>query len=295
MSPRLVRIGKALSISKTLSIGKAFSNRFAIILAVLIALHGYGTPAAPKCDCPCAKDARKLANAPEASAGQITILWPRDASLLGRTLHSKADVLIDGTPAGSVDFDAPLTFSAANGPHKLTVSQKNGYLDALSKSYESQIAVSSQKPLYFQVVEKGTSVYTAELDQAAALALLTAAPKVPSGVGTIYLYWPKAGLSLGFLDNLGTDLPVYLDNKRVGVFAMGDYLMVTAPAGEHLLSVDMALASGPAIREKFTLNGGSTRYFHIEKGIDYDIKEDGPDAAGTFAGKGLKQRQSASQ
>jgi hypothetical protein len=57
----------------------------------------------------------------------------------------------------------------------------------------------------------------------------------------------------------------------------------------------MALASGPTIREKFTLDGGSTRYFHVEKGIDYDIKEDGPDEAATFAAKGLKQRQAAAQ
>jgi hypothetical protein len=275
-------------------IGKAFSNRLFVAISLLFALHAYGTPSAPKCDCPCAKD-KKLTSAAQSSTGQVTIVWPRDDTFLGRTFHAKAEVQIDAAPAGAVDFDAPLTVSVPNGPHKLVIKQKNGYLDALSKNYETQIEVSAQKPLYFQIVEKGTSIYTSELNGATALALLNTGPKIPSGPGTIYFYWPKSGPSLGFLDKLSTDLPAYLDGKRIGVFTTGDYVMVKAPAGEHELSLDMSMLSAPLIRQKFTLEGGSTRYFHVEKRLDYHIIEDAPDESADFAKKGLRQREASAQ
>jgi hypothetical protein len=276
------------------SVGKAFPNRLFAAVSLLLCLTVHGAPAAQKCDCPCAKD-KKQASVAQSPTGQLTIVWPRDDTFLGRAFHAKTEVQIDAAPVGTVDFDAPLTVSVPNGPHKLVIKQKNGYLDNLSKTYETQITVSAQNPLYFQIVEKGMSIYTSELNSATALAFLNTGPKIPSGPGTIYFYWPKPGVSFGFLDSLNTDLPVYLDGKRIGVFTTGDYVLVKAPAGEHELSLDMSRSSGQLIRQKFTLEGGSTHYFHVEKRLDYHIIEDAPDESADFAKKGLRQREASMQ
>ncbi len=273
--------------------GKAFPSRLLIAIGLLLYLPAFWAPAAQKCDCPCAKDA-KLASAAQGPTGQVTVVWPRDDTFLGRALHSKIDVQIDTSAVGTVDFDAPLTVSIPNGPHKLVVKQK-GYLDALSKMYKSQIEVSAQKPLYFQIVDKGTSIFTSELSAATALALLSTGPKIPSGPGTIYIYWPKAGLDIGFLEKFSTDSTVYLDGKRIGSLTNGDYLMVKAPSGEHALSVDMSLSSGPVLRQKLTLEGGSTHYFHVEKLLDFHIREDSAEESAEFAKKGLRQREASTQ
>ncbi len=271
-------------------VGKAFPNRLFVAISLLLCLPAHGAPAAQKCDCPCAKD-KKPASAAESPTGQVTILWPRDDTFLGRAFHSKIEVQIDTAVVGTVDFDAPLTVSVPNGPHKLVVKQKNGYFDNLSKTYESQITVSAQKPLYFQIIDKGLNIYTSELDAATALALLSSGPKIPSGTGTIYFYWPKPGLDFGFLDKLNTDLPVFLDGKRIGAFTNGDYVVVKAPSGEHVLSVDMSLSSGPLLKQNLILEGGSTHYFHVEKRLDFHIIEDAPEEDAEFAKKGLRQRE----
>ena len=71
--------------------------------------------------------------------------------------------------------------------------------------------------------------------------------------------------------------------------------MVKAQAGEHELSLDMSLMSSPTIRKKFTLEGGSTQYFHVEKRLDYHIIADAPDESADFASKGLRQRDASAQ
>ncbi len=272
-------------------IGKAFPTLLFVAISLLFCLPAVGANA-PKCDCPCA-NAKKQPNAPDSPTGQVTLVWPRDSTFLGRTFHSKIDVWIDTTVVGTVDFDAPLTVSIPNGSHKLLIKQKSGYLDNMSKTYNSQITVSPERPLYFQIVDKGLNIFTSEIDASTALAYLSSGPKIPSGVGTIYLYWPKPGLSIGFLDNLNTDVPVLLNGKRVGVFTIGDYVMVKVPSGEHVLSLDMSAITDQRVKQDITLAGGSTLYFHVEKGIDYHIKEDSPEDAADFANKRLRQRESS--
>jgi hypothetical protein len=271
-------------------IGKAFPALLFVAISLSFYLPALGASAAPKCDCPCA-NVKKQPSAPDNSTGQVTLVWPRDSTFLGRAFHSKIDVWIDTAVVGTVDFDAPLTVSIPNGAHKLLIKQKNGYLDNLSKTYESQITVSPERPLYFQIVDKGLNIFTSEIDASTALAYLSSAPKIPSGPGTIYLYWPKPGLSIGFLDQLNTDVPVLLDGKRIGAFTIGDYVMVKAPSGEHVLSIDMSMISEQRVKNDITLAGGTTLYFHVEKGIDYHIKEDTPEEAAGFAAKGLRQRE----
>ncbi len=203
-------------------------------------------------------------------------------------MHSKAEVLIDGNTVGTVDFDTPLTVSVPNGPHKLML-KANDYL-GLSKPNEVQIAVSAQKPLYFQVVNNGLS----ELDGPTAQSLLpNANSQVGSGPGTIYFYWPRMALDFGLLDKLNTDLPILLDGKRIGAFASGDYVVVKAPPGAHVLSVDMSLSSGRVLKQELVLGAGSTRYFHVERRIDLEIVED--EGAVDPATKGLKQREVSAQ
>jgi hypothetical protein len=281
-------------LNRLVRIGKAFPNRLFIAISLLLCLPAQGAPSAPKCDCPCAKD-KKQTSAPESPTGQVTVVWPRDDTFLGRAFHSKIEVLIDAAAVGTVDFEAPLTVSVPNGPHKLVVKQKSGYFDTLSKTFESQIEVSAQKPLYFQVIDKGLNIYTSELNAATALALLSTGPKIPSGIGTIYFYYPKSGIEFGFLDKLNTDWPVSLDGKRIGAFTIGDYVVVKAPSGEHVLSVDMSLTSGQVIKQKFILEGGSTHYFHVEKRLDFHIIEDSTEEAAEFTKKGLRQREVSAQ
>ncbi len=280
-------------------LGKVFPNRLFVVISLLLLLHAYGAPATQKCDCPCAMD-KKQASAPQNPTGQVTIVWPRPDSFLARAFHSKIAVQIDTDVVGTVDFDAPLTLSVPNGPHKLVVKQKSGYLESIAKTNETQITVSAQKPLYFKIGDNGLGVTANEVDDATALALLSGGTKnswqaAPSGTGTIYIYWQKIGLDIGFLDKLSTDLPVYLDGKRIGVFTNGDYLTVKAPSGEHVLSLDMSLLNGQRIKQDLILATGSTLYFHVVKHLDFHIIEDSPEEAAEFAKKGLRQREASVQ
>ena len=265
-------------------VGKASSNRLFIAISLLLWLFANGAPATQKCDCPCAKD-KKPPSIVESQPGQVTILWPRPDGFLARAFHSKAEVQIDSATAGTVDFDAPLIISVPSGPHKLAVKGKDGY--------DTQITVSAQKPLYFQIIDKGLS----ELDAATALALLPGnGTQISSGIGTIYFYWPKSGSGFGFLDQLNTDLPVLLDGKRIGVFTHGDYLVVKAPSGEHVLTLDMRWwTSGQLLEKKLVLGGDTTRYFHVEKRLDFHIYEDSPQEAANLAKMGLRQREASLQ
>jgi hypothetical protein len=72
--------------------------------------------------------------------------------------------------------------------------------------------------------------------------------------------------------------------------------VVKAPSGEHVLSLDMSLLySGQRIKEDIILGGASTRYFHVEKRLDYHIIEDSPEEAAEFAKKELRQREASVQ
>jgi len=264
-------------------IGKAFPNRLFFALSVMLWLFANGAPATQKCDCPCAKDKQQIPAAVPLP-GQVTIFWPRPDGFLARAFHSKAEVQIDSALVGTIDFDAPLTVSVPGGPHKLTIKGK--------EAYETKIAVSGGNPLYFQVIENGVS----ELDAATAYALLSGnVTRLPSGTGTIYFYWPKSGFEIGFLDKLNTDLPVFLDGKRIGTFTNGDYLVVKVPSGDHVLALDMSLSSGPMLKKKIILGADSTRYFHVEKRLDFGIFEDSPEEAAEFARKELRQREASAQ
>jgi len=278
-------------LQQLLRIGKAFPNRLFVAISLLFCLPAHGAHAAQNCDCPCAKD-KKQASAAESSTGQVTILWPRQDNILARALHSRIEVQIDSAVVGAVDYDAPLTVSVPNGPHKLVVKDNNGYLENITRPSETQITVSAQKPLYFQIINGGLNTTASELDAGTALALLPGnSTKTSSGPGTIYFYWPRMGFDFGALDNFNTDLPVFLDGKRIGAFANGDYVVVQAPSGEHVLSLDMRLTSGELVNQKLVLGAGSTRYFHVVKGLDFHIKEDSPEEAGEFSKKGLRQRE----
>ncbi|MGA7325802.1 MAG: DUF2846 domain-containing protein [Rhodomicrobium sp.] len=282
-------------LKRLVRIGKAFPNRLFVGISLLLWLLANGAPATQKCDCPCAKD-QKQPSAAESLAGQVTIFWPRPDNFLTRALHSKADVQIDAAVVGTVDFDAPLTISVPNGPHKLVVKGKARYLENISKRSETQITVSAQNPLYFQIIDNTVGLTASEVDAATAQVLLSGAMKnswqaVPSGTGTIYFYWPRNGLNLGFLDKLNTDSRVFLDGKRIGAFTNGDYLVVKAPSGEHVLSVDMSQSSGPLLEQNVILGAGSTRYFRVEKRFDFRIIEDSPEEAAEFPKKELRQRE----
>jgi hypothetical protein len=118
--------------------------------------------------------------------------------------------------------------------------------------------------------------------------------RTPSGAGTIYLYWPKPGLGLGFLDQYASDIPVFLDGKRIGAVKLGEYLALKAAPGEHALALDVGLQNGRLLKKDFILGAGSASHFHIENQDAVRMFEDSPEEAADFA-KGLKQREVAMQ
>jgi hypothetical protein len=280
--------------------GKAFPNRLFVAMSLLLCLFADGASAAQKrktTDCASPLNKNKPPCAVESPTGQVTVFWPKRGltDRVARMFNSKIEVWIDQAKVGIVLGDVPLTVSVPNGPHVLTLKVFDDYLENIRPVRETQIMVSPQNPLYFQIVDSGYAVTARELDAPTAQAVLfkpnaypsLAAPGgAPSGDGTIYLYWPRPGLGLGFLDKLASDLPVLLDGKRVGAVKIGEYLMVKAPPGEHALELAAGSSHGGRHVQNFILGGGSTRYFHVENQDAVRVFEDSPEEAAAYA-KGL--------
>jgi hypothetical protein len=336
--------------------GKAFPNRFFVAISLLLCLVADGAFAAEKrksartTDCASGTHKNKPPCAVENPTGQVTVFWPklRMGNAVTRLFNSKIEVWIDKTNVGTVNSDEPLTVSLPNGTHKLELKPYDDYLENIRPIKETQITVSAQKPLYFQIVVQGVVITISELDAATAQAVLSGKepnipapaptpastatstptstpqaavssnppkdtpgtfsslaaifgketspaapassdPNTPAGTGTVYLYWPRPGISLSFLDDLATDLPVFLDGKRIGGVKVGDYLVIKTTSGEHALGLDVGLPAGRLLKQDFVLGAGSTRHFHVENHDSVRMFEDTPEEAAGHA-KGLKQR-----
>jgi hypothetical protein len=276
-------------------VGKAFPNRLFVAIGLLLCFSADGASAVQKgkpTDCASASNKNKPPCAVESPTGQVTIFWPKRglSDRLARTFNSKIEVLIDKAKAGIVLGDTPLTLSVPNGPHKLALKVYDDYLENIRPVKETDITVSAQNPLYFQIVDQGFTISVREIDAPTAQAVLSGFPSLAtpgaSGPGTIYVYWPKPGLGLGFLDKFSTDLPVRLDGKRVGAVKLGEYLTLTAPSGEHSLEVDTGWSHGGLNKQGFILGAGRTRYFHVENQDAVRMFEDSPEEAAVYA-KGL--------
>jgi hypothetical protein len=285
--------------------GEGFPNRLFAAIGLLLCLSADGASAAQKgktaspADCASASNKNKPPCAPE--TGKVIVFWPKRglSDRLARTFNSKIEVWVDKAKAGIVLGDVPLTLSLPNGPHKLELKVHDDYLENIRPVRETEITASAQQPLYLQIVDQGVSIIARELDAPTAQAVLFKpnaypslsvpagnGPKAPSGDGTIYIYWPKPGLGLGFLDKLATDLPVDLDGKRVGAVKLGEYLTVKTPPGEHTLEVGGGSSHGGRNKEGFILGAGGTRYFHVENQDAVRMFEDTPEEAAAY-GKGL--------
>ena len=119
--------------------------------------------------------------------------------------------------------------------------------------------------------------------------------KAPSGPpAKIHLYWPRPALDFGFLDKFNTAVPVFLNGKRVGAIATGEYLVVKVPSGEEVLGLDVGLSSGRLLKQDFILGAGTTRYFHVQHHDEFRMAEDSPEEAADYA-KGLRQREVSAQ
>ncbi len=329
--------------------GKAFPGLVLAAAALLSCLFADGAAAAqPRkapspIDCASASQKNKPPCAPERQTGEITVFWPKLhlSNALSRTINSKMEVWIDKANVGLVHGNTPLTLTLPNGPHVLALKPFDDYLENIRPIKETQITVSSQKPLYFQIIDQGYSISASELDAATAQSVLAGkeapaqtapsaaepsssvsqapvsgvsqtsvsseAPKgkpsanqfqtavagnnppTASQQATIYLYWPKPALGLAFLDELATDVPVYLDEKRIGSIKLGEFLEVKVPSGEHALALDVGLSYGRLLKKDFVLGASEKRHFHIENHASFSLFEDSPEDAVDFA-KGLKQR-----
>ncbi len=320
---------------KLVRVGKAFPNSLFVAVGLLLCLSAHGALAAQRkpastTDCASASNKNKPPCIVENPTGQITVFWPklRMGNAFGRVVDSKIEVWIDKTLIGQVNGDAPLTVNLPNGPHKLELKPYDDYLENIRPTRETQITVSAQKPLYFQIVHQGFVVIASELDASTAQAVLSGneppkeertAPasqaaasdkepknkpnaypslaalagddtKMPSGAGTIYLYWPKPSIGLSFLDRFNTDVPVFLDEKRIGAITNGDYLVLKVSSGEHVLGLDVGLPNGRLLKQDFILGAGSTSYFHVEHQDAFRMFEDLPEEAVDNV-KGLRQRE----
>ena len=119
--------------------------------------------------------------------------------------------------------------------------------------------------------------------------------KAPSGPpATIHFYWPRPALDFGFLDKFNTAVPVFLNGRRIGAIATGEYLVVTVPSGEQVLGLDVGLSSGRLLKQNFILGAGTTRYFHVQHHDEFRMMEDSPEEAADY-GKGLRQREVSAQ
>ncbi|MGA7323330.1 MAG: PEGA domain-containing protein [Rhodomicrobium sp.] len=165
---------------KLVRAGKAFPNRFFVAISLLLCLSADGASAAqtPKpartADCDSAPYKNKPPCAPESPTGRVTVFWPklRMSNAVTRTFNSKIEVWIDKAKVGMVMGNTPLTVSLPNGPHKLELKPYDDYLENIRPTRETQITVSAQKPLYFQVVDQGFVVTASELDAPTAQAVL---------------------------------------------------------------------------------------------------------------------------
>ncbi len=177
---------------KLVRAGKAFPSRFFVAVSLLLCLSANGAsaaqtrkPAAANCDSPSYKN--KPPCALESPTGQVTVFWPklRMSNAVTRTLNSKIEVWIDKVKIGMVNGNTPLTVSLPNGAHKLELKPYDDYLENIRPTRETQITISAQKPLYFQVVDQGFVVTASELDAPTAQAVLSGnEPKVESNAST---------------------------------------------------------------------------------------------------------------
>jgi hypothetical protein len=327
-------------------IGNAFPNHLFVAVSLLLCLCADGAWAAQTrkpastIDCASASNKNKPPCIVESPTGQVTVFWPklRAGNAVGQVLESKMVVWIDKARVGMVTQDAPLTLSLPNGPHTLELTPYDDWLENIRKPKQTQITVSAQKPLYFQIIHQGWSITASELDAPTAQAVLAGGEpkdegnastsqastsqaavsdkepkdkaegtsflaalfsekevKAPSGPpATIHLYWPRPALDFGFLDKFSTAVPVFLNGKRIGSIATGDYLVVKVPSGEQVLGVDVGLSGGRLLKQNFILGAGTTRYFHVQHHDEFRMAEDAPEEAADYA-KGLRQREVSAQ
>jgi hypothetical protein len=233
-------------------IGEAFPNRLLVAIGLLLCLPADGAFTAQKrkpasaTDCASASNKNKPPCAVESPTGFVTVFRPKlSSNALGRWFKSQVEVWIDNALVGVVKGDAPLIVSLPNGPHTFALKRHDDAPENMGKTKETQITVSTRKPLFFQIIEQGTAITADELDACTGQAVLAGNDaNMASGSGTIYLYWPKPWGGLAFLDQIATDLPVFLDGKRIGAVKLGEYLAVTAPAGQHVLGLDVGSGYG---------------------------------------------------
>jgi hypothetical protein len=279
-------------------VGEAFPNRLFVAISVLLCLPADGAftaqPRKPSSATDCASPSNK--NRPpcavESPTGFVTVFRPKlSSNAVGRLFKSQVEVWIDNTLVGTVKGDAPLILSLPNGPHTFTLKRHDDAFETMGRTREAQITVSAKKPLYFQIIDQGQGISAGELDACTGQALLAGDDtKMASSSGTIYLYWPRPSVGLGFLDKFATDLPVFLDGKRIGAVKLGEYLALTVPAGQHVLGLDVGSGVGPRLKNDFILGAGSTRNFRVEHADTVRMFEESSEEAAD-SGKGLKQRE----
>src|SRR5262249_19096171 len=136
--------------------GRVFPNPLFVAVSLLLCLSAVGASAAPKgkpTDCSSPSNKNKPPCAVESPTGQVTVFWPKRGltDRLARSMNSKIEVWIDKTNVGVVLGDVPLTVSVPNGPHTLKLKVFDDYLENIRPVRETQITVSPQNPLYFQI------------------------------------------------------------------------------------------------------------------------------------------------
>src|SRR5271157_941655 len=166
---------------KHVRVGNAFPSRLFVALSLLLCLCTDGAWAAQTRkpastpDCASASNKNKPPCIVESPTGQVTVFWPklRADNAVGQVLESKMVVWIDKARVGMVNQDAPLTLSLPNGPHTLELKPYDDWLENIRPPKQTQITVSAQRPLYFQIIHQGWAITASELDASIAQAALS--------------------------------------------------------------------------------------------------------------------------
>ncbi len=78
----------------------------------------------------------------------------------------------------------------------------------------------------------------------------------------MYLYWPKDDLEPRWAQSLSPDMEIYVDDKKIGAMASGDYITAQVPTGNHAVAFRTGFFSLPITRNNIAVAGGNPKHYY---------------------------------
>lgn len=82
------------------------------------------------------------------------------------------------------------------------------------------------------------------------------------GVAQVYLYWPKDDLEPKWVQSLSPAMDIYVDDRKIGAMASGDYVTAQVPIGNHAVAFRTGFFSLPITRKNITVTGGNPNHYY---------------------------------